>query len=90
MENSFDPNKDAINLKKHGLPLIFGQYIFDDNNHIIIPSIRQIDGEERFKVIGLVEGKIYTAIFVWRNDNPRFISVRRSNKNETRAYYYSG
>jgi len=90
MESSFDPMKDAINREKHGLPLIFGQSIFRDDNHVIIPSIREIDGEERFKVVGLVDGKLFTTVFVWRDDYPRFISVRRSNKNETRAYYYSG
>ena len=30
-------------------PLVFGDRIFEDDNHRIIPSIREIDGEERFK-----------------------------------------
>jgi len=90
MNNNFDPVKDAINREKHGLSLSFGSHIFKDDNHVIIPSIREIDGEERFKVVGLVDSKLFTAVFVWRGDLPRFISVRRSNKNETRAYYHSG
>ncbi|AFN57579.1 hypothetical protein FBY53_1833 [Zymomonas mobilis] len=85
----FDPNKDAINLEKHGLSLAFGDDIFLDDDHVIIPSIRKEDGEERFKVVGLVAGKLFTAVFVWRNDLPRFISVRRSNTSEERAYHSS-
>ncbi|UCI13101.1 MULTISPECIES: BrnT family toxin [unclassified Mesorhizobium] len=59
---------------------------FEDDNHLIIPSIREIDGEERFKVVGIVGEKLFTGVFVWRGEQPRFISVRRSNKGEERAY----
>jgi uncharacterized DUF497 family protein len=82
----FDPTKDAINRQKHGLSLAFGDRIFEDDNHLIIPSIREIDGEERFKVVGLVGAKLFTGVFVWRGDLPRFMSVRRSNRNEERDY----
>ena len=85
-EDRFDLAKDAANRAKHKLPLIFGDRIFEDDNHLIIPSIREIDGEERFKVVGIVGEKLFTGIFVWRGDVPRFISVRRSNKGEERAY----
>ncbi len=85
-EDRFDPVKDAANREKHGLTLAFGDRIFEDGNHLIIPSIREIDGEERFKVVGIVADKLFTGIFVWRGDLPRFISVRRSNKGEERAY----
>lgn len=86
MLDRFDPAKDATNREKHKLPLAFGDRIFGDDDHLLIPSIREIDGEERFKVIGLVEEKLFTAVFVWRGNLPRFISVRRSNKGEERAY----
>ena len=85
-DDRFDPAKDSINRDKHKLSLAFGDRVFKDDNHLIIPSIREIDGEERFKVIGIVDGKCFTGLFVWRGDLPRFISVRRSNKNEERAY----
>ncbi|SOC83070.1 hypothetical protein SAMN05421890_1514 [Ensifer adhaerens] len=89
-ESRFDPAKDAINREKHKLPLAFGERIFEDGEHLILPSIREIDGEARFKVIGTVEGKLFTGVFTWRNNLPRFISVRRSNKGEERAYHSAG
>ncbi|WP_244487973.1 BrnT family toxin [Aureimonas sp. Leaf454] len=82
----FDPAKDAVNRERHGLPLIFGDRIFEDIEHLVLASIRSTDREDRFKVVGLVEGKLYTAVFTWRSDLPRFISVRRSNPGEDRAY----
>lgn len=87
MEGRFDPEKDAVNRRKHKLSLRFGDRIFADDNHLIIPSIRRQDGEERFKVVGFVDEKLFTGVFVWRGDVPRFISVRRSNKGEERAYH---
>ena len=86
MEERFDPAKDEINRRKHNLPLAFGDRIFDDDHRLIVPSIREIHGEERFKVVGMVEEKLFVEVFVWRGDLPRFISVRRSNRGEERAY----
>jgi uncharacterized DUF497 family protein len=83
-QDRFDPDKDATNREKHKLPLGFGDRILEDDSHLMIPSIREIDGEERFKVVG---EKLFTGVFVWRGELPRFISVRRSNKGEERAYY---
>lgn len=86
MKDRFDPAKDVANRERHGLPLLFGDEILEDADHLIIPSIREQDGEERFKVVGMVGGKLYTAVFTWRDERPRFISVRRSNPGEDRAY----
>jgi uncharacterized DUF497 family protein len=86
MEFEFDPTKDEANRFKHGLRLSFGQRVFDDPFRTVIPSIRPIDGEERYKVIGLVEGKLYTAVCVDREHVVRLISVRRSNASEQRDY----
>lgn len=86
MPERFDPAKDAINQGKHHLSLAFGDKIFEDDDHLILPTIREQDGEERFKVIGLVNSKLYTGVFIWRDDLPRFISVRRSNRGEEQAY----
>ena len=86
MTDRFDPDKDAINRDRHDLPLIFGDVVMADPDHLVVPTIRVEDGEERFKAVGLVDGKLYTAVFVWRGELPRFISVRRSNSGEERRY----
>jgi len=90
MEIEFDTIKDAANQQKHGVPLSFGANIFDDPDMLIVPTIRDEDGEERSKAIGMVDGKLWTAIHVYRLQAIRFLSVRRSNANEQRAYSNSG
>jgi uncharacterized DUF497 family protein len=86
MEFEFDPAKDEANRFKHGLPLAFGARVFDDPLHRLIPTIRSGDEEERWKAVGRVETRLYTAIHVWRGDVVRFISVRRSNIGEQADY----
>lgn len=87
VEIEFDPAKDAVNIDKHGVSLAFGVTLFNDGNHITLPSVRPIDGEDRFKVIGDVDGRLWTAVYVMRGEAIRFISVRKSNEGETRAYH---
>jgi uncharacterized DUF497 family protein len=41
-------------------------------------------------VVGIVEEKLFTGVFVRRGELPRFISVRRSNKGEEQAYHAAG
>jgi uncharacterized DUF497 family protein len=87
MKIEFDSTKDEIDRQKHGLSLAFGARIFDDPDLLILPTIRDEDDEERYKVVGLVEGRLYTAVHVWRGEAVRFLSVRRSNRSEEEAYY---
>lgn len=83
----YDPDKDAANRVKHGVPLAFGARVFEDVDVAIVPTVRIGDEEERFKAIGMVDGKLWTAIHVWRGDVVRLISVRRSNAREQRDYH---
>lgn len=87
MAIDFDPAKDAINRAKHGLPLGFGARIFEDPNHLVLPSVRPVDGEDRYKVMGMVDGKLHTGVHVRRGAAIRFVSVRRSNDGEDRLYH---
>lgn len=86
MEIQFDSAKDTTNLAKHGVSLAFGTSVFLDRDHIVLPSIRPIDGEDRYKAVGMVAGKLWTAVHVKRGVAVRFLSVRRSNEREQRDY----
>lgn len=89
MDIEFEATKDAANVQKHGVSLGFGKQVFNDVDHIVIASHRLIDGEDRYKVIGMVEARLWTAVYVLRSSRFRFISVRRSNDGEERIYYSS-
>lgn len=83
----FDPAKDAGNLAKHGVGLAFGARVFGDRDHVVLASFRPIDGEDRYKAVGQVDGKLWTAVYVQRGPTVRLISVRRSNAGEQGNYH---
>ena len=87
MKVEFDAAKDKANQAKHGLSLAFGARVFGDPDLLILPAIRLEDEEERYKAVGKVDGRLYTAVHVWRDETVRFISVRRSNDSEEKAYH---
>ena len=83
----FDRAKDEANRAKHGVPLAFGARVLEDAKHVVLPSLRPVDGEDRYKAVGRVEGRLWTAVHVLRGGAVRLISVRRSNAGEQRSYH---
>ena len=47
---------------------------------------REEDGKDRYKVIGVVDGKFWTAVHVRHGNTVRFISVRIRNDGEEKQY----
>ena len=86
MQIEFDAQKDAINLAKHGVSLVFGAAVWADPTLLIIPSLPPIDGEERFKAVGIIANRLWTAVHVHRGAAIRIISVRKSNDGGQRLY----
>ena len=41
---------------------------FEDADYLLIPTFREEDGEDRYKVIGMVDGKFWTAVHVRHGD----------------------
>eukprot|EP01037_Dinobryon_pediforme_P007839 gene7839-7906_t len=70
----FGPAKDATNRAKHGVPLAFGAQVFADRDHIVFAAIRPVDGEDRFKAVGMIDGKLWPVVHVYRGDAIRLIS----------------
>ena len=84
MRFEFDPEKDGANRRKHAARLRRAR--LRGCRLPLIPTFREEDGENRYKVIGVVDGKFWTAVHVRRGDTVRFISVRRSNDGEEKQY----
>jgi uncharacterized DUF497 family protein len=84
---AFDPATDVSNRARHGVSLAFGERISADENVLPIPPPRPEDGEERWKAVGMVGDRLWTAMYVERDQTSRFVSVRKSNDAEARGYH---
>jgi len=84
---TFDPEKNARNLAKHGLPLAFGTAVLADENLVEAIDDRMDYGEIRWNVLGMVDGVAYVLSYADREAGPHFISVRRADRRETDRYF---
>ncbi len=80
----FDPNKSESNFLKHGIHFEAAQGLWRDPQLLEVPAKTQ--EEPRFLMIGLVDGKHWSAIVTYREGRIRLISVRRSRTEEVALY----
>jgi uncharacterized protein len=84
MRFEWDERKRRSNLDKHGLDFIDVESIFD-RPHVLVPAVYS-GGEERFLVIGRLEGRYVTVVFTFRSESVRVISFRRARHEERQKY----
>jgi hypothetical protein len=87
MQFIFDPSKDELNVRKHGISLDQASIVFNHPNKITLTSVRE--GEDRLVDITLVEihGVVLVLVYVIRGeDTVRPISLRRASRAERTLY----
>ena len=84
MDFEFDSDKSATNLKKHGIDFVEAQELWEDSDSLLVPA--RTRGEARYMLVGKMGQKHGSAIFIYRGESVRIISVRRARKEEVRAY----
>jgi len=80
----FDPEKSAANLVKHGIDFETAQALWTCYPLLVVETGWM--SEPRWLAIGLIEDKHWTAVFTYRGENVRIISVRRSRNEEVMGY----
>lgn len=86
MEFEYDPEKSKSNLAKHGIDLDAAQRLWDNSQTVTLVAAHAGNVAVRYLVLGMIDGKHWTAITTRRGKRIRIISVRRSRKNEEAIY----
>ena len=84
VEFEFDEAKSRANETKHGIDFMASQALWLDELRVEIPA--HIEYEPRLMVVGLVEGRYWSAVITYREQRVRIISVRRSRPEEVAIY----
>lgn len=84
MRFEWDAAKDNANRVKHGIDFETAKGLWLDENRIEIQAPHPV--EHRHIIIGKLQGKLWTAVYIMRGDAIRIISVRRSRKKEAELY----
>lgn len=83
MEFEFDEKKSVSNRIKHGINFHRAQLIWEGP---YVEYAAKQEFENRFAIIGPIDGKLYTCIYTIRGGKTRIISCRRSRKREVLLY----
>jgi uncharacterized DUF497 family protein len=83
---TFDPEKDATNLEKHGVSLSEGDGVLNDPLALTIEDA-SAEGEQRFVTVGMnTFGTLMVVVRTPLGDEIRVISVRKTEPKERRTY----
>ncbi len=81
----FDPRKDVVNRLKDGVSLVLAlEFAWESAR--VEPDERRAYGEERFRGIGFIEGRLHVVVFTRRGEALRIIGLRKANRRERRRY----
>ena len=85
MEIEFDPNKNRLNLEKHGISLT-SAHDFDWDTAHFEEDLRFIYTERRFEATGWLGDRLHVLVYCNRGLAARIINLRRANAREAKAY----
>ena len=82
----WDDNKNSVNVKKHGISFETAALVFADEERIeYYDKLHSLD-EDRYVVIGCVQGILYV-VYTMRRETARIISARMATATERKIYY---
>lgn len=71
----WNANKEQVNIQKHGVSFTEAQHAFLDKNRVIAEDLTHNQSEKRFYCFGVVDGKVMTVRFTYRNKKIRIIGA---------------
>ncbi len=83
---SFDPAKNAANIRERGLPFSLANDEFDWASAKVIEDTRRDYGERRFRALGYIGARLHAVIFTPRATGMHVISLRKANRREAKRY----
>lgn len=85
-EITFDPAKNAANIRGRGLPFLLVKDEFDWTTALVGQDMRRDYGEKRYEALGYVGRRLHVVVYAPAANAIRVISFRKANKRETRKY----
>jgi uncharacterized protein len=87
MEFEWNPEKAAINLRKHNISFQEAATVFDDSLSVTFPDPDHSVGENRYVIIGMSRsGQLLVVSHTDRENRTRIISARKATRQERRFY----
>lgn len=86
VEFEWDEAKSDQCFRQRGFDFAYAVRTFVDPHRIIGPDHRQDYGEDRFRLLREIEGRVFVLIYTLRGPSMRIISARKANRREVTEY----
>jgi uncharacterized DUF497 family protein len=86
VEFESDPEKERLNIEKHGITFKYAERVFIDPFRIEQYDETHSVDEDRMCTIGLIDDVVFVA-YTERGDKARLITARKAEPWERRLYY---
>jgi uncharacterized protein len=86
MRFQWDENKSNACFRSRGFDFAYAASAFADPDRMVRRDSRFSYGEDRYQLIGRIEGRAYVLIYTPRPDGIRIISARKANQREVKSY----
>lgn len=81
----WDDRKARSNLRDHEISFELASYVFDDAN--AMDELDDDPHEERWKRIGVAQGRLLVVVYTFRGSRIRIISARKADSHEQDHYF---
>ena len=81
--------KSARCFQERGFDFVYAARAFFDADRLIQTDARHSYGEERYRLIGQIEHRLFVVVYTPRRSAIRIISARKANQREVKHYEHS-
>lgn len=86
MEFEWDQDKSDTCFSERGFDFAYVIHAFLDDERLIQKDTRWDYGEDRYQLLGVVDGRIFFIVYTIRGSMVRIISARKANQREVQKY----
>ena len=82
----WDEAKSNACFRERGFDFAYAASAFADPDRVVRKDTRYVYGEDRFRLIGRIEGRLFVIVYTPRPKGLRIISARKANRREVQQY----
>lgn len=86
MNFEWDEAKSERCFRERGFDFAYAARAFFDPDRLIRADTRHSYGEERYRLTGKIDGRLFVVVYTPRQDAIRIISARKANQREVKHY----
>ena len=89
MRFEWDDAKSDACFADRGFDFAYVAHAFLDEDRIVGLDRRWDYGENRYRLLGAVDDRVFVVVYTMRGSNIRIISARKANRREVREYEHN-